>query len=247
MNQVLIDSKGLSKKYPSNNFLSLDSIDLQIYRSEKFGIFGPNGAGKTTLISLMCGIIQPSEGSITCFMQDEVSMNSISDKIGYVPQDFAFFQELTPVQNLSYFGGLYGIPKVELSEKIDFLLNKLSLDHVRDVKIQTFSGGMKRRINLAIGLINDPEILFLDEPTVGVDVQSKFAIVELLQDLNMKGTTIIYTSHHLKEAEDFCDRIALLDEGKIIAIGPLTELVRQNNVSDLEELMIHFTGKKLRD
>jgi ABC-2 type transport system ATP-binding protein len=179
--------------------------------------------------------------------KDEVTMNSIREKIGYVPQDFAFFQELTPLQNLSYFGALYGIAKESLSEKIDFLLEKLSLEHVRDVKIHTFSGGMKRRVNLAIGLINNPEILFLDEPTVGVDVQSKLAIVDLLQELNKKGTTIIYTSHHLKEAEDFCDRIALIDEGKIIAKGPLNELVLQNNVSDLEELMIHFTGKKLRD
>ncbi len=248
MKPVLIEIKGLSKKYAANSFLSLDNINLQILKGEKFGVFGPNGAGKTTLISLMCGIIEPTQGAIDCFIQEKtLSMRSISQKLGYVPQDFAFFQELTPAQNLNYFGALYGIPPKTLSEKINLLLDKLSLEHVRNAKIQTFSGGMKRRINLAIGLINDPEILFLDEPTVGVDVQSKLAIVELLEELNSKGTTIIYTSHHLKEAENFCDRIALLDEGRIIANGHLSELVSEHNVADLEELMIHFTGKKLRD
>jgi ABC-2 type transport system ATP-binding protein len=123
----------------------------------------------------------------------------------------------------------------------------MGLEHVGNKKINTFSGGMKRRINLAIGLINEPKILFLDEPTVGVDVQSKVAIISLLEELNKAGTTIIYTSHHLKEAEDFCDRIALLDDGKIIAMDSLDNLFSQNEVSNLEDLLIKLTGKNLRD
>jgi ABC-2 type transport system ATP-binding protein len=123
----------------------------------------------------------------------------------------------------------------------------MGLEHVGNKKINTLSGGLKRRINLAIGLINEPKILFLDEPTVGVDVQSKVAIISLLEELNKAGTTIIYTSHHLKEAEDFCDRIALLDDGKIIAMDSLDNLFSQNDVSNLEDLLIKLTGKNLRD
>jgi ABC-2 type transport system ATP-binding protein len=131
--------------------------------------------------------------------------------------------------------------------EIDVLLEKLGLLHVRQKKIYTFSGGMKRRMNLAIGLINKPKILFLDEPTVGVDVQSKLSIMMLLDELNKSGTTIIYTSHHLKESESFCDRIALIDKGDIIALGPLADLLKKNKAQNLEDLLIDLTGKQLRD
>jgi ABC-2 type transport system ATP-binding protein len=151
------------------------------------------------------------------------------------------------MQNLKYFGALYGISSTVLAARIDRLLEQVGLNHVKDKKVGTFSGGMKRRINLAIGLINQPKLLFLDEPTVGVDVQSKVAIVSLLEEINRDGTTIIYTSHHLKEAEDFCDRIALIDEGKIIAIDTLNQLLQANHVSNLEDLLIRLTGKHLRD
>ena len=151
------------------------------------------------------------------------------------------------MQNLRYFGKMHGLKNLELEKKITHLLTILGLDHVGNRKLSTFSGGMKRRINLAIGLINDPEILFLDEPTVGVDVQSKVAIMALLNELNERGTTMIYTSHHLREAEDFCDRTLLLDDGKIIAEGTLNDLLKQHNSESLEDLLIHLTGKALRD
>jgi ABC-2 type transport system ATP-binding protein len=248
MQASIIQVKGLIKYFGKAEQPSLNGIDLAILAGEKFGFFGPNGAGKTTMISILCNILQPSSGSIQYFIDEqEFSIKEILPRIGFVPQDFAFYPELTPVQNLRYFGSLYAVPKKELNEKIDSLLTTLGLDHVRNKKISTFSGGMKRRINLAIGLINEPKILFLDEPTVGVDVQSKLVIFTLLEELNKKGTTIIYTSHHLKEAEDFCDRIALLDHGKIIALDNLENLLTQNEVRNLEDLLIKLTGKTLRD
>lgn len=248
MTDSIIEINQLCKRYQKAENPAVSFVDLIIRRGEKFGIFGPNGAGKTTLISMMCGIVESSAGSIHYFIgQQQLLPKQALPKIGYVPQDFAFYPELTAFQNLSYFGQMYGVKSQELTEKIDFLLEELGLLYVKHKKVETFSGGMKRRINLAIGILNNPEILFLDEPTVGVDVQSKHAIISLIENLNAKGTTIIYTSHHLKEAEDFCDRIALIDGGEIIGLGSLEELTVKHEVSNLEELLIALTGKKIRD
>lgn len=248
MQTPIIEINHLVKKFGPAERPSLNGINLQIFEGEKFGFFGPNGAGKTTLISILCNIIKPTSGNVKYFFDNKyLPIEEVLPAIGFVPQDFALYPELTPVQSLNYFGALYNIDKPVLKKKIDTLLERLGLDHVRNKRIQTFSGGMKRRINLAIGLINNPKILFLDEPTVGVDVQTKLAIITLLDELNRHGTTIIYTSHHLKEAEDFCDRIALLDNGEIIAIDTLPHLLSQNKVSNLEDLIIGLTGKTLRD
>lgn len=197
---------------------------------------------------MMCGILQPTSGTIHYHIEGkQITPKTALHKIGYVPQDFAFYPELTAGQNLEYFGKMYGIPTKKMHKKIDVLLEKLGLAHVKNKKVMTFSGGMKRRINLAIGILNEPEILFLDEPTVGVDVQSKHAIIQLLEELNKNGTSILYTSHHLKEAEDFCDRIALIDKGRIIGLGTLDALTTQHEVENLEELLIRLTGKTMRD
>jgi ABC-2 type transport system ATP-binding protein len=164
-----------------------------------------------------------------------------------VPQDFAFYAELTAKQNLYYFGGVYGMSSINLKEQTSHLLEILGLTSVADKKVKSYSGGMKRRLNLAIGLIHSPEIIFLDEPTVGVDIHSKLTIINHLEELNKKGVTIIYTSHHLKEAEDFCSRVALMDNGKVIALDTVAELIKINKAANLEELMINLTGKELRD
>ncbi len=248
MRAPIIEINHLVKRFGHHERPSLNGINLRIFEGEKFGFFGPNGAGKTTLISILCNIITPTSGSVKYYFDEKhLPIQAVLPSIGFVPQDFAFYPELTPVQSLYYFGTLYNINKQTLRDKIDNLLRRLGLDHVRNKSIHTFSGGMKRRINLAIGLINSPKILFLDEPTVGVDVQTKLTIISLLNELNQDGTTIIYTSHHLKEAEDFCDRIALLDNGEIIAIDTLPNLLSQNKVANLEDLIIGLTGKTLRD
>ena len=244
----IIEIQNLSKQYPGASDYSLNSVSFPIERGDKLGIFGPNGAGKTTLISIVCGIISQSEGAVE-FKDGEkiIDLRSMLYRIGYVPQDFSFYPELTPYQNLMYFGALYGIYKSDLKQKIEQLLSVLGLSHVTHKKVGKFSGGMKRRVNLAIGIINDPDILFLDEPTVGVDVQSKNAIMTYLEELNKSGTTIVYTSHHMNEGQEFCNRIVLLDKGKLIANNTLQHLLSEHNENSLEALFLRLTGIEYRD
>lgn len=244
----VIELHNVSKKYPKSSRFSLEDITISIQKGEKLGVFGPNGAGKTTLMSILCRIITQTSGDVV-YKNDEknVSNNDFLNSIGYVPQDFSFYAELTPYQNLRYYGTLYNIPKSELKSRIEQLLTVLGLHQVMHKKVQTFSGGMKRRVNLAIGIINNPSILFLDEPTVGVDVQSKNAIMQYLEELNQKGTTIIYTSHHMTEAEEFCDKIVLLDHGKLIVHDDLKTLIQKYNAPDLQALFLQLTGFEYRD
>lgn len=238
----------VSKQFKGSLTKNINCIDFQVLNSEKIGIFGPNGAGKTTLISMMCGLSKPDTGSIHYQIDKQITtIHGILYEIGYVPQEYAFFQELTPVQNLAYFGALQGLSKIDIKSRTAHLLEVLGLELVAKKKINTFSGGMKRRLNLAIGMIHNPRILFLDEPTVGVDVQSKMAIMQYLEELNKQGTTIIYTSHHLKEAEEFCDRILLMDHGQLIALDTMEHLQNEHHVADLEDFFIKLTGSEYRD
>ncbi|MCH2230075.1 MAG: ABC transporter ATP-binding protein [Crocinitomicaceae bacterium] len=244
----IIEINNISKLYPGAERNSLNDVSFEIRKGSKTGIFGPNGAGKTTLISILCGIIKQSQGHVTYFKNESPTLlKDILPKIGYVPQDFSFFPELSPYQNLMYFGALYGIAKNELKDKINLLLDVLGLSHVIHKKVGKFSGGMKRRVNLAIGIINNPDILFLDEPTVGVDVQSKNAIMTYLEELNSTGTTIIYTSHHMNEGQNFCNEIVLIDQGNLIAIDQLNSLLSKYNESSLESLFLKLTGIAYRD
>ncbi len=247
MQETLLHVSKVYKSYGKNTVPSLDGIDFTVAKGEIVGIFGPNGAGKTTLISILCSILDPTSGSVTYHLDGEKTPRQIRSQLGFVPQDFSFFPELTAKQNLSYFGNLYNLEKDDLEWKMDDLLQKVGLFHVKNKKVATFSGGMKRRLNLIISLLHNPSVLFLDEPTVGVDVQSKIAIMNLLQELNQEGTTIIYTSHHLKEAEEFCNQIILIDHGKIIASETLVNLLNKHAVSNLEQLILKLTGTLLRD
>jgi ABC-2 type transport system ATP-binding protein len=243
-----IEIEEITKKYSTSLEPSLCQVSLKINQHDVFGLLGPNGAGKTTLISILCGIIPPSSGTVRYFNHGvEISDSDRKKSIGFVPQEYAFYQELTPRQNLDYFGAMYNLSKTKLKDRRENLLDVLGLSKSADKKVETFSGGMKRRVNLAIGIIHEPTILFLDEPTVGVDVQSKNAIIRYLHDLNRLGTTIIYTSHHMSEAEEFCTRIALIDNGKVIANGGLTDLMYENQVNSLQSLFIKLTGEEYRD
>ena len=238
----------LTKRYPGESKDSLCGVDLDINIGDKFGILGPNGAGKTTLISILCGIMEQTSGDVHYWdLETSTNFNNIQQKMGYVPQEYALYEELTPVQNLEYFGALYKLSAEKISERTNEILEILGLSDVKNKKINTFSGGMKRRMNLAIGIIHEPSILFLDEPTVGVDVQSKVAILRFLNELNSKGTTIIYTSHHADEAQEFCTQLALIDHGEIIIKGQTDALLRKHKAKDLKELLINFTGLSYRD
>jgi ABC-2 type transport system ATP-binding protein len=247
MSSPIIQCINLGKTYDKNSRPVLHDLNMEVQQGEIVGIFGPNGAGKTTLISILCSILEPSTGEATYYLPEKLSPKEVRKHLGFVPQDFAFFPELTAYQNLRYFGNLYALPTQALEQQISSLLQKVGLFEVRNKKVSSFSGGMKRRLNLIISLLHQPQLLFLDEPTVGIDVQSKLAIIELLQELNRGGVTIIYTSHHLKEAEDFCNRIILLDHGKIVANNQLENLLQEYAVSNLEDLILNLTGKELRD
>ncbi|OXA94387.1 ABC transporter ATP-binding protein [Flavobacterium hercynium] len=247
--QSIIKIESLSKKYKNADQYSLNNVSLEINAGEIFGLLGPNGAGKTTLISMLCGLIKPTSGHFTIddlnYTNDALKIKKI---IGVVPQEYALYPTLTARENLHYFGSMYGLKSNDLKEKVIEALNLLGLLKFADKRIDTFSGGMKRRINLIAGILHNPKVLFLDEPTVGVDVQSKNAIIDYLKALNQNGTTIIYTSHHLAEAEDFCTNIAILDRGKIFAQGTPSNLIDSTKEArNLEEVFISLTGKDFRD
>jgi ABC-2 type transport system ATP-binding protein len=243
---VSIEHMGFS--YPDNATVSFADLNLQVTKGERFGLFGPNGAGKTTLMNLMTGVLSVNEGSIKLLGHETGHQNKEVNKLfGFVPQDFSFYQELSPAENLEFFGAWAGLNKTEIANRTDELLHILGLEDVRNKPVEKFSGGMKRRVNLAIGVIHNPQILFLDEPTVGVDVQTRHAIINYLRTLNENGTTLIYTSHQLSEAEDLCQQIAMIDEGKIITQGHIDVLLKEHRHDSLEDLFINLTGKAYRN
>ncbi len=247
--QPIIQIQSLSKKYKDADAFSLNNLTLTINEGQIFGLLGPNGAGKTTLISMLCGLIKPTSGSFTInnLMYSENALE-IKKLIGVVPQDYALYPTLTAKENLLYFGSMYGLKGKELKNKVNESLDFLGLLKFADKRVETFSGGMKRRVNLIAGILHNPKVLFLDEPTVGVDVQSKNAIIDYLKQLNKSGTTIIYTSHHLSEAQDFCTDIAIIDRGKIYVKGTPKDLIlNASNARNLEDVFISLTGKELRD
>ncbi|HEX2683983.1 MAG TPA: ABC transporter ATP-binding protein [Ferruginibacter sp.] len=243
---VLIHELGFS--YPRQPVPCFNNLNLEVQQGERFGLFGPNGAGKTTLMNCMTGLLQYQQGSIR-LLGNEIAHHkkSINKLFGFVPQDFSFYQELTPAENLAFFGAWSGLQKTEIRNKTTELLEVLGLTDVRNKKVQEFSGGMKRRVNLAIGVIHNPRILFLDEPTVGVDVHTRHAIIGYLKKLNEGGTTLIYTSHQLSEAEDLCNKVALIDDGKIIAHDTLAQLMIDHKEDGLEGLFINLTGRSYRN
>lgn len=239
----------LSKKYKGADYFSVSNLDLDILKGEIFGVLGPNGAGKTTLISMLCSLIKPTSGTFTINNLDYINnKKELKQLIGIVPQEYALYPSLTAYENLSYFGSMYGMQGKILKKSIHLYLEKMGLLEFANKKIEIFSGGMKRRINLIASILHQPKILFLDEPTVGVDVQSKNVIIDHLKQLNKEGTTIVYTSHHLNEAEHFCSRVAIIDNGKIILKGTPKELILSNEKAhNLEDVFIRYTGKELRD
>lgn len=249
MSNPIIQINALYKKYKDSDFFSVNNLNLSIEENEIFGLLGPNGAGKTTLISMLCGLIKPTSGKFTINgLSYDNKATQIKKIIGVVPQEYALYPTLTARENLRYFGSMYGLKGKELYRKVDEALEHLGLLKFADKKIETFSGGMKRRVNLIAGILHHPKVLFLDEPTVGVDVQSKNVIIEYLESLNAKGTTIIYTSHHLSEAQDFCTKIAIIDQGKIYIEGSPKSLISDTkNAHNLEDVFISLTGKELRD
>ncbi len=239
--EVVIEIRELKKIYRGSKTPALSNISLSIQRGSIFGLLGPNGAGKTTMIRILCGLLQTTSGDV--FINGysiTKNIRLIRNFIGVVPQEIALYPTLTAYENLSVYGGIYGLHGHELKKRINELLILAGLEKNRHIQVKKFSGGMKRRLNLIAGILHKPEIIFLDEPTVGVDVQSRTAIITSLKEINRDGATIIYTSHYLEEAEELCNFIAIIDKGKVISQGTLAEIkqVHYNKEKSLEEIFL---------
>jgi len=230
-----IISNGLIKKF--DGLVAVDRVDLEIVQGEFFGLLGPNGAGKTTMIRMLVGLCTPSGGTATIFGRDVVKDRYASrELIGVVPQDFNFDENLTTRDILTYHAGYYGIPKKERETRADELLDFLEIRDKASASCTKLSGGMKRRLLIGRALMSRPSVLFLDEPTTGVDVQLRRSLWDMLKKLNAEGTTIILTTHYIEEAENLCNRVAIMDKGRIIAMGSPEELKQSMSGENLIEI-----------
>lgn len=248
MNSIIV-IKNLTKHYPGADRRALDNLNLKIGKGEFFGLLGPNGSGKTTLISILCGLLKASSGevSIAGFAIPK-QLASLKPLFNLVPQEIALYPTLTLRENIDFFGRMYGLSPQVLKERTEECLKISGLEHFFEKPVSTFSGGMQRRANLIMSLINHPEILFLDEPAAHVDPQSRHLIFDILTNLNAKGTTIIYTTHYLEEAQHLCTRVAILDGGVILCNDSPQQLIRQSpDANNLSDVFFHLTGKDLRD
>jgi ABC-2 type transport system ATP-binding protein len=239
----------VGKTYNGASKPAVKGLSFQINDGEIVGLLGPNGAGKSTSVMMLCGLIKNDEGTITVLGKNTSTESSVIRKmIGVATQEIALFPTLTAKENLEYLGNMYGLSGKKLQQKIDFLLKAFALENKKNERVESFSGGMKRRLNLIAALLHEPKLLILDEPTAGVDVQSRNLIIEFLKDLNKQGVTILYSSHLMEEAEKLCTRFGIIDEGKLIASGTREELLQQNeSCKNLEELFLHLTGKSVRE
>jgi len=231
----LLEVCDVHKSYGSVHALGGVSIDCQ--PGEVLGLLGPNGAGKSTLISIISAMVPPDSGSVTLnggdVLKDEMAAKRV---LGVVPQDLALYDSLTGRENLRFFGELYGVKPKDISGRVEAMIARMQLEEQAGRRVGTFSGGMKRRINIGASLLHDPPLLLLDEPTVGIDPQTRNAIFDLVEELQNEGMAVIYTTHYMEEAQRLCDRIAIIDHGKIIAVGTIPELLGMVTAADT----VHF-------
>jgi len=225
MNEKYIHVDGLSYRYPGANTAALEHIELSIPQSSSFALLGPNGAGKTTLLSIMMGLLSPQTGDVVIaghsIKHDLAQIKAMS---ALVPQDFAFYAKLTGYENLRFFANIYGLSAAQWQRQLEYCTQVCQLQDMLPRRTSEYSGGMKRRLNLAIGLLNAPKIFYLDEPTVGIDALSRQVIISAIQSLRSAGTTIIYTSHYMEEVEAICDELAIINRGHVVARDRTTNL-----------------------
>ncbi|MCW4017580.1 MAG: ABC transporter ATP-binding protein [Candidatus Bathyarchaeota archaeon] len=246
MDESAIIIEHLAKKYP--DVTALNDLSLQVAKGEMFGLLGPNGAGKTTTINILCGLLKPTSGNATiCGYDVQKESAKVKEIIGVCIQETAVYPYLTGVENVELFGSLHTMDKATLNTRRDQLLKKVGLAQDSKRRAGKYSGGMKRRLSLILALINDPQIAFLDEPTVAMDPQSRHAVWDFLKELKKEQKTLILTTHYMEEAEELCDRVGIIDHGKLIAVGSPKELIAQNGVKNLEEVFIKLTGRNIRE
>jgi linearmycin/streptolysin S transport system ATP-binding protein len=234
-NEITLHVEALSKRYGETEAVSQVSFDVR--QGEVFGLLGLNGAGKTTLISMLAAQRRPSAGDALLLGRSiNHDRHAVRQMIGVAPQEIALYPMLTAAENLSFFGRIYGVRGAELASRVEQLLDFVGLQERANDRVATFSGGMKRRLNLAVALVHRPKLILLDEPTAGVDPQSREEILNLVRGLRDDGNAILYTTHHMDEAEVLCDRLGILNQGKLVAIGTFDTLLRNLDFSEVIEL-----------
>jgi ABC-2 type transport system ATP-binding protein len=236
MREILVTT-GLSKTY--DTLLAVDNVAFEIYEGEIFSLLGPNGAGKTTTISMLSTLMRPTAGSATIHGFDVVKAPlQVRRFIGVIPQDLALYFDLTGRENLHFWGSMHNLRGKELKKRSSEILDRIGLMDKADQKVKTYSGGMKRRLNIGVGLLHHPKLLFMDEPTVGIDPQSRRRILELVKELNQEGMSVLYTTHYMEEAQELSHRVGIIDHGKMIAVGTQPELTAK--VGENETLRLHL-------
>jgi ABC-2 type transport system ATP-binding protein len=243
---MAIKISSLNKSY--KDLKVLDNLNLHIKEGSIFGLLGANASGKTTLVSILNYLIAKDSGKISIYGYDfDLDSKKIKEISSYVPQTYAFYPNLTTYENLEFFGALYGLRGLQLKSRIDYCIEATALEKFRNKQAHSYSGGVKRRLNIAIGLLNDPKILYLDEPTVSIDPQSRKYILDVIKKINKEsGSTIIYTSHYMEEIEYLCNEIAILDEHKIILQERKDDLIKRSD-KNLEQMFLSLTKEHLRD
>jgi ABC-2 type transport system ATP-binding protein len=244
-----IEITDIHKKYKDAFTPALDGFSFFVKPQQIVGLLGPNGAGKTTCINILCGLVNPDAGTAQIAGKDCIKqMTAIRRTIGMVPQQIALFGNLTAMENFQYIGRLYGLGNTAINKRAHHLVERMGLEKHADKRIKAYSGGMKRRANIIASLLHEPELLILDEPTAGVDVQSRAMIHDFIKEYQQQGKTILYTSHLLDEAEQLCDEVVIIDEGKFVISGTPKFLIGNTpGCKRLEDVFLHYTGHLVRD
>jgi ABC-2 type transport system ATP-binding protein len=230
------------------SLVAVDDVSFEVREGEIFGLLGPNGAGKTTTINMICGVLRPDGGRVLVDDRDIwLQPKAVKESLGVVPQEIAVYEDLTARDNLNFWGSLYKLGGSELKARVNETLTRVGLSERANDKVQDFSGGMKRRLNLCMGLLHRPKFLLLDEPTVGIDPQARLNILEVVREIAASGTTVLYTTHYMEEAQDLCQRIAIIDHGKILTVGTLDELTELAGEGQVLRLEGSFAEESARD
>lgn len=232
----------LAKRY--GDLVAVDGLSLKVEKGEVLGLLGPNGAGKSTTVALTVGLMRPDAGRIDIAGRGAPSSPGVRAHVGLAPQELALYEHLSAEENLRFFAAVYGLSGTKLDERVDWGLDFAQLRERRTGYVRTFSGGMKRRLNLAVAMLHEPELLLLDEPTVGIDPQSRNAIFDGVEALRDAGTTIVYTTHYMEEAERLCDRVGIIDHGKLLALGKTDALIDEHGGKDT--LAVEVDGEEQR-
>lgn len=242
----MIEVRKLRKVY--GDFVAVQDVSFTVEPGEVFGLLGPNGAGKSTTIGCISGLLKPTEGSVRVLGHDVVrEPKRARQHLGVVPQELALYEDLSSVDNLSYWGAAYGLRGVELKNRVTHVLERIGLADRANDPVKNFSGGMKRRLNFGCGVVHQPKVLLLDEPTVGVDPQSRVKLLDLVREELEQGTSVLYTTHYMEEAQTLCKRLAIVDHGRIIAMGSLEELRDMLGERDILRFSGAFDPTAVRD